>query len=312
MENNGKSGSFSGAFDRLVCEDDGSVDEDFLYSNQEKQQVSMSMVKPASSCSQHSVLVVSLTVLAVILLAIDIGLGVYYNELTSEQRALLDINSELAKLQQKYNTVIKNRDEMKQQLEREIKEQQRTQWELQHQSRRTNSYEQLISKAQMEIATLKSYIPMVEEGCRRCLPGWNFLDSMCYFFAFSLAQRQWNDARNFCKKYGGNLATVDTYEKNEVMHRLISHYADPTRHYFQNAFWIGLTDIDNEGDWKWMNGQRLIEGYWNDGEPNNNNNEDCAGVFPKDHLHFKSWNDFPCSTHLRWICEMEPRSVTER
>lgn len=53
-----------------------------------------------------------------------------------------------------------------------------------------------------------------EEGCRRCLPGWNFLDSMCYFFAFSLAQRQWNDARNFCKKYGGNLATVDTYEKN--------------------------------------------------------------------------------------------------
>lgn len=38
MENNGKSGSFSGAFDRLVCEDDGSVDEDFLYSNQEKQQ----------------------------------------------------------------------------------------------------------------------------------------------------------------------------------------------------------------------------------------------------------------------------------
>lgn len=90
------------------------------------------------------------------------------NGLTSEQRALLDINSELAKLQQKYNTVIKNRDEMKQQLEREIKEQQRTQWELQHQSRRTNSYEQLISKAQMEIATLKSYIPMVGESTFVC------------------------------------------------------------------------------------------------------------------------------------------------
>lgn len=52
----------------------------------------------------------------------------------------------------------------------------------------------------------------------------------------------------------------------------------------------------------------FIDRYWNDGEPNNQYNEDCAAVYPKTNP-FKSWNDAPCNYNLKWICEMQPRSV---
>ena len=47
-------------------------------------------------------------------------------------------------------------------------------------------------------------------------------------------------------------------------------------------YWIGLTDTKKEGTWKWEHGKTLKNGYdwnlWQNGQPNNINNEDCAAV----------------------------------
>lgn len=48
--------------------------------------------------------------------------------------------------------------------------------------------------------------------------------------------------------------------------------------------------------------------YWNAGEPNDSNNEDCVAVYPKANP-FMSWNDAPCSYNLKWICEMSPKAM---
>ena len=38
-----------------------------------------------------------------------------------------------------------------------------------------------------------------------------------------------------------------------------------------SGVWIGGTDRQVEGDWRWVtSGQRLALSHWNDGEPNNN------------------------------------------
>lgn len=54
-----------------------------------------------------------------------------------------------------------------------------------------------------------------EDGCRHCLPGWTYMQSMCYYFTFSEAipLRPWLEARQFCLKQGGDLAKIDTREK---------------------------------------------------------------------------------------------------
>lgn len=70
----------------------------------------------------------------------------------------------MAKLQAIYNTAIQRRDEIKNQLAREISGQQLTKWELEHQKRRSKDYEKRIDKIRMEIAALKSHMPMMSES----------------------------------------------------------------------------------------------------------------------------------------------------
>ncbi|XP_038585553.1 uncharacterized protein LOC119910830 [Micropterus salmoides] len=295
----------------LISQEDLSGDEHHLYPNQEKQQVSMSMVRPGSSLNHYKVLTVSLAVLATILLAVDIGMGIYYSKLTVGQNAVTDISSEMAKLQAIYNTAIQRRDEIKNQLAREISGQQLTKWELEHQKRRSKDYEKRIDKIRMEIAALKSHMPMMKEGCRHCLPGWTYMNSVCYFFAFSdaLSRRSWQEARQFCMRQGGDIAVIDSREKHLAISDLINNYQDPSRPTVYSGFWIGLRDVEEEGTWKWLDGTRLNEGYWNDGEPNNQGNEDCAATYPKINP-FKAWNDAPCNHELKWICEITPRSAS--
>ncbi|XP_056249289.1 CD209 antigen-like protein E [Seriola aureovittata] len=268
----------------------------------------MSVVRPESSMHFYRLVTVSLAVLAVILLAIDIGLGVYYSKLTG-QYTITDMNEEMTKLQAFYNSAVKSRDDAKKELAKEISEHLHTEWELDHQTKRNKGYEKDINKIQEEISAMKAHIPMIAEGCRHCLPGWTYMNSACYYIATSeaLSRRPWHQARQFCINQGGDLAILDTTEKNVAVNSLINNYHDSSRFISLNGYWIGLRDIDEEGTWKWLDGRRMTEGYWNDGEPNNQDNEDCAATYPKNNP-FKSWNDAPCGYSLKWICEMAPKS----
>ncbi|KAL7379591.1 hypothetical protein ABVT39_001967 [Epinephelus coioides] len=311
MEDRENSGGTSDSpYSKLTYQEDFGGDERTLFSNQEKHQVSMSMVRPDFSLNHYRLLTVSLAVLAVILLVVDIGLGVYYNKLTGGQSAVMDISREVVKLQAAYNTAIQSRDDAKKELAREINEQQITKWELEHERKRSKTYEKQADKLQMDIAALKSHMPMLKQGCRHCLPGWTFMNSLCYYFPFSedISRRPWQEARNFCTKQGGNLAVIDSREKHLAVTNLINNYHDVTRPISQTGFWIGLRDVQEEGNWRWLDGTRLAQGYWNDGEPNNQGNEDCAAAYPRSNP-FKSWNDAPCNYDLKWICEMTPRSA---
>lgn len=54
-----------------------------------------------------------------------------------------------------------------------------------------------------------------ELECRLCLPGWILLSSVCYYFPTdgSLGYKTWAKAREFCQLYGGDLAAINSTEK---------------------------------------------------------------------------------------------------
>ncbi|XP_030643554.1 C-type lectin domain family 4 member E-like [Chanos chanos] len=86
-------------------------------------------------------------------------------------------------------------------------------------------------------------------------------------------------------------------------------HQDQTQEFIHNLrrsdnTWIGLTDKDEEGDWKWLDGTALSNGYWLKGQPDSQTgDQDCASIGHKSDP-LESWRDQQCLLELYRICEM--------
>ena len=93
----------------------------------------------------------------------------------------------------------------------------------------------------------------------------------------------WDTAKTQAENKGGYLATITSEEENNIITNLISEGS-------KNQYWIGYTDKDNEGVWKWITGEESDYSNWGNGEPNNTgeNGSENYGTYAKS---TKKWND---------------------
>ncbi|XP_066508690.1 CD209 antigen-like protein E [Hoplias malabaricus] len=103
--------------------------------------------------------------------------------------------------------------------------------------------------------------------------------------------KNWNESRQECQKKGGDLLIINSKEEQEFINNQSI-----------NA-WIGLTDKEKEGEWKWVDGSALTTGYWRSGEPNNANGVEHCAVFLVFPPALNSWNDINCMQPSDCICE---------
>ena len=68
----------------------------------------------------------------------------------------------------------------------------------------------------------------------------------CYYW--STARKSWKDAEFFCQDKGGHLAAVTSLE----IHNFLMKRVDKDD--FYTWFWIGGSDKEKEGTWKWTDG----------------------------------------------------------
>ncbi len=79
-----------------------------------------------------------------------------------------------------------------------------------------------------------------------------------------------------------------------------------TRDKNYDDYWIGLTDLFEEGHFYWAHsGIKMtdaIAAHWNDGEPNNagSGGEDCVEITPLSNM-----NDGSCTWERQFICQLE-------
>ncbi|XP_051741267.1 CD209 antigen-like protein C [Ctenopharyngodon idella] len=118
--------------------------------------------------------------------------------------------------------------------------------------------------------------------------GWTNYQYSVYFI--SSEKKNWTESRRYCRDRGADLIIINSNEEQNFVKNITSS---------ADLVWIGLTDSDVEGTWKWVDGTKVTSGFrfWRYGEPYGYTNENCALT------HSLGWADYPCNDHHKWICE---------
>ncbi len=92
----------------------------------------------------------------------------------------------------------------------------------------------------------------------------------------------WQEAQANAQSLGGNLVTINDQEEQNWL--VVTFGNNPT-------LWIGYTDQETEGVFKWVNGESSTYSNWDTNQPDNHNgNEDYVALFANG-----KWNDLPSS-----------------
>nr|QCL09081.1 macrophage-inducible C-type lectin [Lutjanus peru] len=137
--------------------------------------------------------------------------------------------------------------------------------------------------------------------CGECPEGWLHIGDQCYHF--SRDKLDWLKSRDSCEEMGAHLTILHTMEQHEALEKEVRRIGG-----FDYHFWIGLSDIETEGDWRWVDNTTLQHKYWDQwsSEPDNHQSggeqgEDCATL----DSHSKTWFDVPCDHIYKRICQTD-------
>uniref|UniRef100_A0A8C2BUQ6 C-type lectin domain-containing protein n=1 Tax=Cyprinus carpio TaxID=7962 RepID=A0A8C2BUQ6_CYPCA len=117
------------------------------------------------------------------------------------------------------------------------------------------------------------------------IDGWTYYQSSLYFISSEM--KSWNESRRYCRERAADLIIINNTEEQDFVKNISG----------DSKVWIGLTDIEVEGSWKWVDGSNMtLPGLWASKEPNGKE-EDCALNYSP------GLADFPCDYTSKWICE---------
>jgi hypothetical protein len=95
----------------------------------------------------------------------------------------------------------------------------------------------------------------------------------------------WQEAKADAEARGGRLAVLNTQEKIDAANEYLLSLGT------WNYTFIGLTDEEVEGSWKWVTGELLTVNNWNSGEPNGGTRENYTEIIQSSHGSRLLWND---------------------
>ncbi|XP_064115748.1 C-type lectin domain family 4 member E-like [Macrobrachium nipponense] len=106
--------------------------------------------------------------------------------------------------------------------------------------------------------------------------------------------RYFDAARQACLEMGAKLAEFTTFD------HFISAVAAMDMHEDAEIY-IGGSDREREGTWKWLSGESMRRIPWGSGEPNNLYLEDCIALKAS----WGKFNDIKCSLRREYVCKWQ-------
>nr|CAB3231614.1 C-type lectin domain family 4 member F-like [Phallusia mammillata] len=112
-------------------------------------------------------------------------------------------------------------------------------------------------------------------------------------------ERNWADAREYCQSIGGDLATWGMRNAT-VRNSIIENVLRPAP---PSSYWIGLSDLDQEGVWKYVDGVAVTSNNtdFSTGQPDNRGSgQDCGWLYFNYNFQM---DDGSCADNGLAICE---------
>jgi len=137
-----------------------------------------------------------------------------------------------------------------------------------------------------EVEALKEEISKLKDLSSCAGPIWTALSSGCYLF--DATPRTWNETYQFCNNWLSKMVEVDSKKENDALVQEITRRGWNSQ---KVRPWIGLSDQESEGNFKWTTGEEPTYTNWLANQPDNDangGNEDCVHYWPS------QWNDAQC------------------
>ncbi|XP_023132203.2 CD209 antigen-like protein E isoform X1 [Amphiprion ocellaris] len=298
----------------MISSNDGSTDGKSSHRNTgSKGSPCMVRVGPRS-LPVYPLVIACLGLLNAILLLTAVVIGIYCGNVSERsspyQLTPQTLIEEVKQLQAIQKEAMKSQQEAQQLLEQEIRSHKQVKQQLKQNKSLSDNVQMQVEALRLEKATLQSDSSDTMRSCGRCLPGWFLLNTSCYFHSrsLSLPLKNWTDSRADCISRGADLAVIDNFDEQVNLFEYLPK-TGRSRPLGPGGVWIGLTDIQTEGTWVWVNNAPLQDsGYWLDSEPDDYGvlGEDCAAFWNSNNSGRRTWFDARCQMTKEWLCEREP------
>jgi hypothetical protein len=108
----------------------------------------------------------------------------------------------------------------------------------------------------------------------------------------------WLAAKADCEARGGYLTTVTSDAERDFIYGLTT-----------TDYWIGMSDLAAQGDWRWVTGEPVVYTRWASSEPNNPGQEHAVEMYRD----WGQWNNLSDTVALPYVCEFSsPPTVALR
>ncbi len=94
----------------------------------------------------------------------------------------------------------------------------------------------------------------------------------------------WTDAQTYAQSVGGNLVTINDQAEQDW---LVSTFGT------SQMLWIGYTDLQTEGVFKWVNGETSTYTHWDTNQPDNHGGNESYVALNAPQTTAGSWGDLP-------------------
>jgi len=116
-----------------------------------------------------------------------------------------------------------------------------------------------------------------------------------YEFLLRRDKQSWKSARNVCRSWGGDLATINSWSEQRTAYRLVAENQVGRGSHRVGRAWIGGKASKN--DWSWANGSPMGWNWFTNGAKS----EGCAEIYTPNAR--GKWNNRNCDAAAAYICK---------